>query len=288
MKVNIIGAGALGKNLAFALQKKSIAEIGSICNQSIVSACQAVNAIGFGTPVPTLTDLSPADITFITCSDDNISIVADLLAETNIISIDSYVIHCSGVLDTQVLQSLKKRNCSIASIHPLKAFRSLPLNEEVFKGCYCVVEGDELAIRMLKTLFTDLGAVIVSIDSTKKSIYHSAAVMASNYLVTLAASATTLLQQAGIDDDLACSMVCQLMDSSMSNIKRSQQFTDALTGPLRRGDISTIHKHLNAIQDPLINDFYCVAALATLPLTSHNQETLRALKCLLTVDDKSS
>ncbi len=263
MKFNIIGAGRLGKNIASALLSQGNHELIAICNQTPRSTTHALEELGCGIAVESLSQLPPADITFITTPDDAIASIASTLRVSN-----SIVVHCSGVLSSDVLSPLKHQNNAIASIHPLKAFRKDDLQRNALNDCYCVIEGDALAIEQINVIFTALGARVVSIQSDQKPTYHAAAVMASNYMVTLASCAMDLFTQAGLTSAQAKDITQTLMQSSLSNIQQTAMLTEALTGPLARGDINTIQKHLSAIEPAHIHALYRAAAMATLPLTS--------------------
>ncbi len=273
MKFNIIGAGRLGKNLALSLMAHGDHQLVAVCNHGLNSAVQAVADLGSGLAVATLADLPAVAVTFMTTPDD---CIANLAREwTNPSSI---VVHCSGVLGSDVLAPLKHKGCLVASIHPLKAFRKDRVEQDAFQDCYCVVEGDDEAVQLLTALFSQMGALIIPISVVKKSTYHAAAVMASNYLVTLAACAVELLIEAGLPEPQAQDMTQRLMQSSLSNIQQTTHIAEALTGPLMRGDLDTINKHLNAIEAPDINALYRAAAFATLPLTHLDDRALCALR----------
>ncbi len=278
MKFNIIGAGNLGKNLAFALQRHGVGELGAICNRNLQSALAATAAVGAGLAVGQLAELVPAQLTFITTPDDVIASVVTTLVSEKILSAGSTVVHCSGALSSEVLMPLQDSGCYIASMHPLKAFRAHSLDEDIFQGCDCVVEGDALALELLTPLLTRLGANVMLIAPANKSLYHAAAVMASNYLVTLAGCAVNLLEEAGFSDQQALQMTRRLMQSSLDNVQKNTRVEDALTGPLARGDAATISRHLQVIRDHDIHELYRVAGLATLALASHDSETLALLK----------
>lgn len=273
MKFNIIGAGRLGKNLALALVARGDGQLVAICNHSLNSGMKAVAELGSGTAVASLAELPAVDVIFITTPDDCIAAIASTLTCSN-----TLVVHCSGVLSSEILATLKKRGCLIASIHPLKAFRENYLQCDAFQGCDCMIEGDDEAVRLLTVLFSALGAQVMSINATKKNSYHAAAVMASNYVVTLAGCAIELLIEAGLSESQAKNMTQGLMRSSLTNIESTSHIAAALTGPLSRGDVSTVDKHLQAIQQPHISALYRAAALATLPLTNLDEKTICALR----------
>ncbi|AMP90910.1 Rossmann-like and DUF2520 domain-containing protein [Legionella pneumophila] len=281
MNFNIIGAGRLGKNLSIAMSVNQIASLNSICNSNLTSARVACNEIGFGNAVAKISELSEADITWITCRDDSITDVVSILDDVQILKKGSLVIHCSGALNSSVLLPLKKQGCYIASLHPLKAFRSNSLDSNAFKQVHCVIEGDSEACRWLKPAFEKLGASIIAIQPEMKAIYHAAATIASNYLVTLATYSEELLLQAGIQQPQSIKMLCDLMHSNIVNLSQADSIKSALTGPLARGDIQTISLHLEAIKNSEINRLYKTMALATLPLVDLSLDRKEILRKIL-------
>ncbi|MBA2710887.1 MAG: DUF2520 domain-containing protein [Tatlockia sp.] len=280
IKFNVIGAGRLGTALALSLIKSGQGQLMAVCNANFNKAKLAVEKIGSGIAVSRISELPAADLTFITTPDDLITQVAKQLASEKILPPHSLVAHCSGVLSTNALSSLKKISCHLASIHPLKAFKSNNDDSFIFNQCDCVIEGDSEAVNIITVLFSDMGARVIPIKPEDKMIYHAAAVMSSNYLVTLAATAIQLFNQAGISKSLAKEITQNLMTSSLNNIKQSEIAADALTGPLQRGDLNTIKKHL-AILPASFRDLYSSAALATLPLTTLSDELKEEIKALM-------
>lgn len=279
MLVNMIGAGRLGKHLALALIRSTKIKLSGICNSEYSSAVQATKQIKSGLAVPSLADLPPADITFICSGDDQISVIVEQLVSNKLVRANSIVAHCSGALSSSILAPLKTLDCKLASIHPLKSFNN-SLTEDAFAGCNCVVEGDNVAQEVLTELFQAMNANIYSIKPESKTVYHAAAVIASNYLVTLAATAKNLFAEAAIPLDLAKSFTTNIMQGTLNNIKNEKEVNDALTGPLLRGDVNTLSNHLNALHNPTVNSLYRAAAHATLPmtkLTAEKQDQLRAL-----------
>lgn len=281
MKCNIIGAGRLGKAIALALHATGQVSIQALCNSNLASAERACVAIGAGNPVATVQQLPAADLTWIACSDDSIADVVRSLLENSALKSGSVVVHSSGVLDSTVLAPLQDRGCFIASLHPLKAFAADFLDEHAFQLVHCVLEGDIQACLYLTDLFEDLGAKLIRIRPESKALYHAAAVMASNYLITLAACSEALFKQAGIEANQTQNMILSLMQSNLNNINAKNAIAASLTGPLARGDMQTIERHLAAISDPLISALYKTAGLATLPLTQLSEENKKGLMALL-------
>lgn len=281
MHSTIIGAGRLGKNIALALSKANISPIQSICNQSLDSSIQACTEVGSGIPLNNIAQLEDMEILWVTCSDDAIHLVVKQLVQHAVLKPGNFVIHCSGVLGSSVLSPLKDQGCSVASIHPLKAFKNGYLDAQAFNQVPCVLEGDEEVCHWLKKSFELLGAQIINIDPSAKASYHAAASMASNYLITLAACSEELLLNSGIKADTARQMICRLMQGNLNNLAQTKIIAQTLTGPLMRGDLQTLQLHLQSIDNPEIKKLYQSAGLATLSLTQLDDAKKQAIKTLL-------
>jgi predicted short-subunit dehydrogenase-like oxidoreductase (DUF2520 family) len=282
MKCNIIGAGRLGMNLAYSLSKSSLVSIEAICNTSFSNSIKSCQKLGVGSPARSIRDLPEADVTWIVCNDDSIPSVVSELTESQQLKSGSYVIHCSGVLSSSVLAPLRNKGCNIGSFHPPKAFPSEILDEQAFNQVMCVIEGDDPVCQWLTSTFKQLGAHLLTIEPQAKPLYHAASVVASNYLVTLAHYSQQLMLEAGIEENDAKSIVVQLMQSSVMNLQQKQLVRDALTGPLVRGDLQTISKHLQSICSDEIQKLYKTMAMATLPMTNLEASQMELIFSALT------
>jgi predicted short-subunit dehydrogenase-like oxidoreductase (DUF2520 family) len=281
MQFNLIGAGRLGMGLARALIHRAGWELQGLCNTSMASSERAVHQFDLGYAVDQITHLPDAHVTFVTTPDSQLPGVIALLATRTWTKPFHIVVHCSGVYSSALLHPLREQGCIVASVHPFKAFRHIHGDPDIFAGCDCAVDGDETAKDLLTSVFVQLGAKMLSLTAEKKPLYHAAATMASNYLVTLVASATAMLVEAGIPSDDAKQMCERIMAVSLQNVQECEQIADALTGPMLRGDADTIRLHLNAMHCPEIATLYRAAGMATLPLTNHSEEQRQLLASLL-------
>ena len=283
MQFNLIGPGRVGLALADALINTAQYTLLGMYHPRLASAEKAVQLLGQGNPIDSLKALPKADITFITTKDTDIESIAFELARLKNLKPHSLIAHMSGILGSDSLTPLKNQSLYIGSLHPLKAFCQKDTPEKnAFRNIDCAVEGDASAVKQLSALGHLLGATVFSINPEKKANYHAAAIMASNYLVTLAAEAASLFENAGIPKTDAHTLCTHLMQTSLDNLKQTNTAKNALTGPLMRGDADTIQKHLNTIDPNHTKALYQTAGLATLPLTNLTQETLKTLKALLT------
>src|SRR5690606_24287151 len=94
--------------------------------------------------------------------------------------------------------------------------------------------------------------------------YHAAAVFASNYLVTLAATAVRILREIGVPEEDALPALIPLMRGTLDNLE-DLGLASALTGPIARGDLDTVRTHLARLS-PDDRALYCALGRETLQL----------------------
>jgi len=273
--LNVIGCGRLGKTLAFLL--KEHVNINCILNRTLQNAKVASEFIGAGIPISEYNKLTEANIYMIATNDDQIEIVGKELAATKILKSGDVVFHCSGSLSSDVLSSARVLGALTASIHPNHSFAEPKHSISEFAGTICAIEGQAQAIEILTNLFQSIGANVFQIKKEFKTTYHAAGCIASNYLITLSSIAYTCYLQSGVPETIAKQIVDNLMDSTLKNLTKSTH-SKALTGPIARGDVNTISKHMGVLQNG-IKEIYSILGKYTLSLTEHeNKEALlRAL-----------
>ncbi len=276
-RINIIGAGKLGETLARDIVNHKISNILSICNKSYTSSQKVASRLKQATAYKAIQDLPSAEITFITTPDDSITACANELANNKSIINGHIIIHCSGVLSSESLKCLQKKGCLTLSLHPMRSFTNL---NSTFNDTFCAVEGDINAIKIVKNLFKPLQLKIFDIDKINKASYHCGGVFASNYLIAILRQSQLCYQQAGIDSKLALNIATALSQSTLNNVNQSKSLTSSLTGPLARGDLQTIEKHLKVIK-PNTKKLYQGLAINLLELTSLSDEKINQIKKLL-------
>lgn len=100
---------------------------------------------------------------------------------------------------------------------------------------------------MLENIAEQFGARTWKITPDAKPYLHAAGVMASNNLVALLESATQIAEMGGLDKDEARRALLPLVQKSVTNISNSEKLPDALSGPVARGDSTTIAEHLKLL-----------------------------------------
>jgi predicted short-subunit dehydrogenase-like oxidoreductase (DUF2520 family) len=86
------------------------------------------------------------------------------------------------------------------------------------------------------------------VDDSHRALYHGAAVFASNYLVVLMHVAVGLLEQAGWTEKEATAALVRLSEGVLLSVSRRRPVA-ALTGPIRRGDVGTVERHLAVLAE---------------------------------------
>jgi predicted short-subunit dehydrogenase-like oxidoreductase (DUF2520 family) len=156
------------------------------------------------------------------------------------------VLHLSGVQGQEALGPLVTSRAALGSLHPLQTIVEPERAPARLKGAWAAVEGMPRAIEAAERLAKDAGMRPFRIATKAKAIYHAGAVFASNYLVVVEAMAQRLLRHAGLSDADAWAALRPLVEGTLENLSRAEP-KDALTGPVARGDTTTIARHIESL-----------------------------------------
>jgi len=267
LTLNLIGCGKTGSVLAYLWNRARTLRIGSVLTRSIVSATQAVEKIGTGTPVSSYQELGAADWTMLAVPDQQLEQVAAELAQTDVVTKDSVVFHLSGALESSILTNAGLHRGNLASVHPLRSFADFDTSVVDFTGTWCGYEGSVEIQPSLAQAFEHIGARMFNIKPNCKLFYHGASVMVSNYVNALVESGLKTYQRAGIDRDIALNLIGPVLRNTCDNIISSDPGR-ALTGPIARGDWRIVRLELQRLEsaDPDLAQVYKVMGKATLEL----------------------
>jgi predicted short-subunit dehydrogenase-like oxidoreductase (DUF2520 family) len=263
MKVGFIGAGTVGTALAVRLYRAGCAVV-SVSSRSphsahklaeLVSNCE-VYQNGQGVA-------DTAELVFITTPDD---VIAKVVGEIGWHA-GQDAIHCSGAHSIDILEPARQSGANVGSFHPLQTFASYEQAMENLPGSAFALEAEEPLLTKLKQLAHILGGSYIELKPGDKVLYHAAAVFASNYLVALVKLAVDLWQYFGVSPEEALKALMPLLKGTISNIE-SIGLPRCLTGPVARGDLSTISKHLSGLKarDSGLLTTYRELGLQTIPI----------------------
>ena len=251
IKISIIGAGRVGTTIACVLAKKKppnikISAISSRSKNSLIRAKKILDqdSVNIYFTQNNIEAASTSKCCLICTPDDVISKVCKQISESDIDLRNYIIIHFSGSKSLKILNSAKNAGALIASIHPLKSFASIEEAVKTISGAvFGVTCSDVKARRMAAHLVKALGGSIIEVEDDKKPLYHAAACVASNYLVSLINYAVTLHEKIGIKPSDSLRGLMSLVEGTVGNIKKMGT-KESLTGPIARGDIGTVAEHL--------------------------------------------
>lgn len=244
--VAIVGAGRVGVGIGALLFEKGYNVTGVVC-RSQTRAEEAVALIGGGMPyTDPVQGVSGADVVFLTVPDQKVRSVAQILASARRWRAENVVVHTSGALTADVMRVQGLEEAQLLSMHPMQTVADRYSAAARLRGVTWGIEGDARAMSMARRLILNMEGEAFQIDSASKVLYHAAASVVCNYLVTLIDVGLSLYQQAGIDRSDALQAVMPLLEGTLANA-RELGVPRALTGPIERGDIDTVRMHLKAL-----------------------------------------
>jgi predicted short-subunit dehydrogenase-like oxidoreductase (DUF2520 family) len=262
-KLGFIGAGTVGTALAIRLSAKGYPVV-AVASRSKLSAERLAGVVPGCQPFDRKQKVADAaELVFITTSDDAIAQVA---AEVSWHP-EQGVVHCSGADSLDILEPARKARAQVGSLHPLQTFAGIAQAIENLPGSTFALEGQGQLLDTLKEMASALDGRWVELKAGDKVLYHAAAVLACNYAVTLVKLATDLWQLFGVSPQDSTRALLPLLKGTVNNIE-SIGLPRCLTGPIARGDLGTITKHLAAlkVRAPELLPVYCELGLNTIPL----------------------
>ena len=282
LKLGFIGAGTVGTALAVRLKGKGY-PVAAVSSRSQTSAEKLAQAVGDCRVFDSNQAVADnTELVFITTPDDAIApVVSEIKWHAG-----QSVIHCSGADSVDILKPAKELGAQVGAFHPLQTFASVKQAIENMPGSTFALEAEEPLLNTLKDMATALDGQWVELKASDKVLYHASAVIACNYLVTLVKLATDLWQTFNVPPPKATKALLPLLRGTLHNID-TVGIPQCLTGPIARGDIGTINKHLDALEQtaPHLLPTYRELGQQTIPIAlakgKINESRAQELEALL-------
>jgi predicted short-subunit dehydrogenase-like oxidoreductase (DUF2520 family) len=217
--VGVVGAGRLGTAMATALRAAGLPVEGPLGRGGVPQGCGAL----------------------LLCVPD-----AEIGAAAAAVSgAAPFVGHASGATP---LTALAPAGAAAFGLHPLQTFAPPPAAVD-FTGAGCAIAGSTAeALALARGLAEALGMEPFEIDDDGRAAYHAAASMASNFLLALESAAERVAAEAGLGSGDARELLAPLVRRTVENwVALGPE--RALTGPVARGDESTVEAQRAAVAE---------------------------------------
>jgi predicted short-subunit dehydrogenase-like oxidoreductase (DUF2520 family) len=243
-----MGAGVVGTALAARLVRAGVPVTGLHGRQvELTDAARAISGVvGSTGEIPPI--LSESDAIIISVRDERVPEVAERLAKEGRLRREQILLHTSGANPAKtILAPAIPYVRAVGTLHPLVSFADARVAVEGLREVAFGIEGDAPARAVAKRIVRALGARAVFLEAENLALYHAGAVMASNYVVALADTAQSLLIKAGVPADQALPVLIPLLQSVVHNLAQVG-LPGALTGPVERGDVSSVERHIGTLE----------------------------------------
>lgn len=274
--IAIVGPGNLGSALALSLKRSRYpvrAIVARRASKSIGQAKKLVREVGALLLFDP--DRVSADVLWFCVPDSRIALAAERFAQCYWRK-GTVALHSSGVLTSDELYRLRRNGVSVASVHPLMTF--VPGSRPSLAGVAFAIEGDAKAVRVAKRIVGDLGGYPYPIRKKDKAAYHAWGAFTSPLVTALLAASEKVAKLAGVSRKEARLRAVPILLQTLANYA-SFGAPGAFSGPVIRGDVDTIKRHLKALRNlPAARDAYAALVRAALRyLPSRNKAPIKRL-----------
>jgi predicted short-subunit dehydrogenase-like oxidoreductase (DUF2520 family) len=275
-RITIVGAGNLGKALAMCLHRA-----GYVIDQVVFrnSGASRRRAAALAKRVGARAgDVARAtidsDVVWLCVPDDAVAKVARSLAQ-NADWRGRVALHSSGALASDEMVALRRRGALAASVHPMMTFvagsRQAGLSrtgllhtgaQPSLAGVPFAIEGDAPAVRASRAIVKELGGKAYTIRRQDKVAYHAWGTFASPLLTALLATTEHVAAAAGLNRREAKRRMLPILQQTLANYA-ALDAAGAFSGPIVRGDVETIRRHLRVLRKvPEAGEVYAALAKA--------------------------
>jgi predicted short-subunit dehydrogenase-like oxidoreductase (DUF2520 family) len=274
LSISIVGAGNVGSVLAPALRRAGY-RVQEIVVRDKRASIRRGNLVARSSAAKAVTDAMAtfsADVIWVCVTDDAIASVARTLAQRQDVDWRGKIVfHASGALTSDELKALKKRGAAIASTHFMQSF--VPGSNPSLAVPFAV-EGDKQATSRAVEIGRALGAKPFVIRKQSKVLYHAMGFFSSPLVIIALSLSESVGRKAGLNSKQIESVIKPMFSRTAENYLKKGS-AGAFVGPINRGNIATVQKHLRELRRiPEAHAAYVAmgrAALKMLPVKNRKQ-----------------
>lgn len=240
MKIGLIGCGRLGLTIGYFLKKSG--NLYGLYDIDKKALTYAVKILKLKNNPDYKELIKNCDILLFATPDDRI--LNAFNQAKKFITDKKFLFHFSGLLSAEIFPANK--NIHRAALHPFATFPriSIPPSRRRYTLFF---QGDKQSYHIARKIFSSENFQIRLLKREQKPVYHLAGVFSSNLIVTLTEAIlhlTRRLKWRKADFD---ALVFPMMIETITNVKK-YGIKNGLSGPIVRGDIASIKKHLKILK----------------------------------------
>jgi predicted short-subunit dehydrogenase-like oxidoreductase (DUF2520 family) len=243
--IALIGSGNLAQALGPALRSAGY-KITAVAGRKKPESMKRASALArkLGTAAIPLEEAGPeADTIWLCHTDDALAETARKLARKPGWK-NKIVLHSSGALTSDVLEPVRRAGAHTGSLHPMMTF--VPGTTPTMKGVPFAVEGDREAVRVAREIAARLGAKVFTIRKSNKVLYHALGSFSSPMIVATLVTAERVGRGAGLSREQSRAIMGPILEQTLANY-RKRGSAAAFSGPIKRGDLETVRRHLQQL-----------------------------------------
>ena len=260
--IGFVGAGSVGTALALALSQRGYA-VRAAASRTRASALRLAARVPGVEPCGDAQEVvDRCAVVFLTVPDDAIADVAGALTWRR----GQAAVHCSGATSLDSLSVPRSQGAMVGGFHPLQTFATPESAARDLAGTTFGIEAAPPLREELQQMAQALGGRPIALRAEDRALYHASAVAACGLVASLVGLSAELWSGfANPRDGLRA--LLPLMRGTLESLERDG-LPAALTGPLTRGDATTVASHVEALEaaSPVLLPIYCRLSLAALPL----------------------
>jgi predicted short-subunit dehydrogenase-like oxidoreductase (DUF2520 family) len=275
-RVAIVGAGNLGSALARSLQQAGYA-IEAVIARSGGASLRKAQKLAQQMGARAATDLSDVEARLVWFCVPDAAIAAAAQSLMSQVEWKGRVaVHSSGALTCDELAALRRRGAAVASVHPLMTF--VQQSRPSLRGVPFAIEGDAAALRSARRVVEDLGGHAYSIRKKDKAAYHAWGTFASPLFTALLATTEEVATLARVSRKAARQRMIPILLQTLANYA-SFGAAGAFSGPIVRGDVDTMKRHLRVLRGSgdAREVYMALAGAALRYLPAKNKKALKRL-----------
>ena len=242
LHVGVVGTGRAGSVLGAALNRAGH-EVVAAYGVSDTSRLRA-EALLPGVPLLPVEDvMAKADLVLVTIPDDELPGFIATAVNQDFVTPGQILVHASGRYGIGIFADATALGALPLALHPAMTLTGTSLDLERLSGAPFGVTAPEALRPIAEALVVEMGGEPVWVPEASRALYHAALANGANHLVTLVSQSLDLLGSAGIEEPAR--LLSPLLYAALDNSLR--QGDQALTGPVVRGDASTVAAHIGVI-----------------------------------------